>query len=84
MLASAETLMQTEPTLADAPGISGGASCARKSSQLLWSSRLPPRPPVDVPCYLDDFFAGKADFNCDRVTDSQDFFDYLGAFFTPC
>jgi hypothetical protein len=33
--------------------------------------------------YLNDFFAGSADFNYDGSTDPQDFFDFLNSFFAP-
>jgi hypothetical protein len=33
--------------------------------------------------FLDNFFAGEADFNFDGATNSQDFFDFLGCFFAP-
>jgi hypothetical protein len=34
--------------------------------------------------FLQDFFAGDADFNEDLVTNSQDFFDFLRCFFEGC
>lgn len=34
--------------------------------------------------FLNDFFAGNADFSCDAVTNSQDFFNFLNAFFAGC
>ena len=37
-----------------------------------------------APCVLALLFAGDADFNADGVISSQDFFDFLGAFFAGC
>jgi hypothetical protein len=34
--------------------------------------------------FLNDFFAGDADFNHDNTTNSQDFFDFLSCFFDGC
>ena len=34
--------------------------------------------------FLTDLFAGNADFNHDGFTNSQDFFEFLAAFFAGC
>lgn len=34
--------------------------------------------------FLTSFFSGPADFNSDATTNSQDFFDFLSAFFSGC
>jgi hypothetical protein len=39
---------------------------------------------LDLFDFLQQFFAGNADFNTDGVLDSRDFFDFLECFFAGC